>query len=115
MIKIVSIERPGDEDLMKAENEPEFGLHDSRKPDEHCPQALVPTIDIYSARVLFSLTQKMVEDAVDRRVSLLEKRIDERDREVMRAIRKIQTRFLLHQDPVKLPWWRKLFQRGSSM
>ena len=74
------------------------------------PRAVVPTVDLYSARVLFSLTQKMLEDTVDRRISLLEKRIEERDREVLRTIRKIQTRLLVQQSKAREPWWRRLFK-----
>lgn len=70
--------------------------------------AVVPTIDIYSARVLLTLTQRMVEEAVDRRVSLLEQNIEARDQEIMRAIRKMQARLVIRQGQVKLPWWRRL-------
>ncbi|MDD4239653.1 MAG: hypothetical protein PHT62_14055 [Desulfotomaculaceae bacterium] len=71
--------------------------------------AIVPTIDIYSAKVLLSLTQMMVEEAVDRRVSLLEKKIEDRDQEIMRAIRKMQAKLVIRQGKVQLPWWRRLF------
>jgi len=73
-------------------------------------QSLVPTIDIYSAKVLLALTQRMIEDTVDRRVSQLEKKIAERDQEVMRAIRKIQSRLATRQEKVQLPWWRKVLR-----
>jgi hypothetical protein len=78
-------------------------------------RALVPTVDIYTARVFFNFTQKIVEETVDRRVSLLEEKIMERDREVMRSIRKLQARLLMQQQnkaAAALPWWRKLFNRG---
>ncbi len=71
--------------------------------------AVVPTIDIYSAKVLLTLTQRMVEETVDRRVSQLEKNIKDRDQEIMRAIRKMQARMVIHQGKVQLPWWRRLF------
>jgi len=77
----------------------------------HYSQAIVPTIDIYTARFLFNVTQKMVEDAVDRRVSILERNIEARDQEIMRAIRKIQARMVTQQNKVKLPWWRRLFSQ----
>lgn len=73
--------------------------------------ALVPTIDLYKAKVLFNLTQKMVEDTVDRRVSLLEKRIKERDKEIMQSIRRIQSRIVMQNKTSKQPWWLRLFQR----
>lgn len=74
-------------------------------------QAIVPTIDVYTAKVLFSLTQKMIEDTVDKRVSALEKNIERRDQEVMRMIRRIQAQVVIQQNKPKslLPWWRKLF------
>ncbi|MGI6492312.1 MAG: hypothetical protein GX949_04670 [Peptococcaceae bacterium] len=71
-------------------------------------RALVPTIDIYSAKVLLALTQRMVEDTVDRRISQLEKKMADRDQEVMRAIRKIQGRLAVRQEKVRLPWWRRV-------
>lgn len=71
-------------------------------------RALVPTIDIYSAKVLLALTQRMIEDTVDRRMSQLEKRIADRDQELMRAIRKMQSRLAVRQEKVRLPWWRKV-------
>jgi len=72
-------------------------------------KAVVPTIDIYSAKVLLTLTQRMVEETVDRRVSLLEKHIEDRDQEIMRAIRKMQAKLVIRQGKVQLPWWRRLF------
>jgi hypothetical protein len=71
--------------------------------------AVVPTIDIYSAKVLLTLTQRMVEETVDRRVSLLEKKIEDRDQEIMRAIRKMQAKMVIQQGRGQLPWWRRLF------
>lgn len=71
--------------------------------------AVVPTIDLYSAKVLLTLTQRMVEETVDRRVSLLEKKIEERDQEITRAIRKIQARMVMRQAKMRQPWWRRLF------
>lgn len=100
------------EEIKDLEKQP--GYDGSREPQSPHGQAVVPTIDLYSARVLFSLTQKMVEDALDRRVSLLEKRIEERDREVLRTVRKIQTRMMIQQSQVKLPWWRRLFKRENA-
>jgi hypothetical protein len=73
-------------------------------------RAIVPTIDIYTAKTLFSLTQKMVEDTVDRRVSALEKNIEKRDQEVTPIIRNIQAQGVVQQNKSKLPWWRKLFK-----
>ncbi|MCL6635276.1 MAG: hypothetical protein K6T29_05845 [Peptococcaceae bacterium] len=77
-------------------------------------RAVVPTIDIYAARVLYNLTQRMVEDVVDRRISLLEKQIEERDKEVMRTIRRIQAKMVMEQNKVQLPWWRRLFSRRQT-
>lgn len=74
--------------------------------------AVVPTIDIYSAKVLLTLTQRMVEETVDRRVSQLEKNIQERDQEIMRAIRKMQAKMVIRQGNVQLPWWRRLFGKA---
>jgi hypothetical protein len=79
-----------------------------------CTNAIVPTIDIYSAKVLLTLTQKMVEETVDHRVSLLEKKIENRDQEIMRAIRKMQARMVLRQGNVQLPWWRRLFGQKQT-
>lgn len=78
--------------------------------DTHYSQAVVPTIDIYTAKVIFNLTQKMVEDTVDRRVSALEKKIEHRDHEVMRMIRRIQAQVVMQQNKHSLPWWKKLFK-----
>jgi hypothetical protein len=74
-----------------------------------CTNAVVPTIDIYSAKFFLTLTQKMVEETVDRRVSLLEKNIEVRDQEIMRAIRKMQAKMVIRQGRLQLPWWRRLF------
>jgi len=79
----------------------------------HYSQAVVPTIDIYTARFLFNVTQKMVEDAVDRRISILERNIEARDQEIMRTIRKIQARMITQQNKAKPPWWRRLFSQGK--
>jgi hypothetical protein len=79
-------------------------------------RALVPTVDIYTARVFFNFTQKIVEETVDRRVSLLEEKIKDRDQEIMRSIRKLQARLVMQQQnkaAAALPWWRKLFNRGG--
>ncbi|MCG9966683.1 hypothetical protein L9W92_01255 [Pelotomaculum terephthalicicum JT] len=73
-------------------------------------QAVVPTIDVYTAKVLFSLTQKMIEDTVDKRVSALEKNIERRDQEVMRTIRRIQAQVIVQQNKSPLPWWKKIFK-----
>ncbi len=88
-------------------------IPDEIEPGVPCSQAVVPTVDIYTARILFDITQKMVEQTVDRRVSLLEKRIIERDKDIMRAIRKIQARTMLTEKQVKIPWWHKLFKKGK--
>jgi hypothetical protein len=72
-------------------------------------RAVVPTIDIYSAKFLLSLTQRMIEEAVDRRVTVLEKNIEARVQEIMRAIRKMQANMIIRQGKVQLPWWRRLF------
>ncbi|OPY57017.1 MAG: hypothetical protein A4E55_01876 [Pelotomaculum sp. PtaU1.Bin035] len=81
--------------------------------DASYSQAIVPTIDIYTAKILFNLTQKMVEDAVDRRVSILEKHIKERDKELMRNIRKIQAQTVILKNKTQQPWWRRLFNQGK--
>ncbi len=75
--------------------------------------AIVPTIDIYTARVLFNLTQKIVEDTIDKRVSFLEEKIEERDMEIMRSIRRIQSRMAIRHGREKLSWWQKVFSRKS--
>ncbi|OPX82167.1 MAG: hypothetical protein A4E52_02086 [Pelotomaculum sp. PtaB.Bin013] len=79
-------------------------------------QAVVPTIDVYTAKVLFSLTQKMIEDTVDKRVSALEKNIERRDQEVMRTIRRIQAQVVIQQNKPKSPltWWKKLFKTRQA-
>jgi len=74
-------------------------------------KAVVPTIDIYSASVFLKISQKMFEDTLDKRISLLEKKLGERDREIMRAMRRIQARMLLQQHKVHIPWWQKLFKK----
>ncbi len=90
----------------------EENIPDSTEPAP-LSRAIVPTIDIYTARALFNLTQKIVEDTVDKRVSLLEKKIEERDVEIMRSIRRIQSRMAIRQGREKLSWWQRLFNRGS--
>lgn len=72
-------------------------------------KAVVPTVDIYSAKILLTLTQRMIEEAVDRRVTLLEEKIEARDQEIMRAIRKMQAKMVIRQGKEQLPWWRRLF------
>jgi len=74
-------------------------------------KAVVPTIDIYSASVFLKISQKMFEDTLNSRISLLEKKLGERDREIMRAMRRIQARMLLQQHKVHIPWWQKLFKK----
>ncbi len=76
-------------------------------------RAIVPTVDVYTARILFNFTQKIVEDTVDRRMSLLEKHLEERDKEIMRSIRRIQAQTAMRQSNIQKPWWRKLFKRGK--
>lgn len=93
--------------IVKQETTPD----DTQAQENLSTQAIVPTIDIYTAKFLFNITQKMVEDAVDRRVSILEKNIEGRDQEVMRIIRKIQARVMMQQNKPKLPWWRRLFSQ----
>ncbi|MCL6478152.1 MAG: hypothetical protein K6T65_07020 [Peptococcaceae bacterium] len=115
MIDLVCVDNPEEESKCFAV---ESGLETESGRSAEEPgttRAIVPTIDLYSARVLLTLTQKMVEDAVDRRVSQLEERIEQRDREIMRSIRKIQNRMLDQQKKAGLPWWRKLFQRSISL
>lgn len=110
MVCVCEIEKS--EEIKDLEKQP--GVDQFRELQSPLCQAVVPTIDLYSARVLFSLTQKMVEDALDKRVTLLEKRIEERDREVLRAMRKIQTRMMIQQSQVILPWWQRLFKRNNA-
>ncbi len=74
-------------------------------------KAVVPTIDIYSASVFLRISKKMFEDTLDSRISHLEKKLGERDREIMRAMRRIQARMLLQQNKVRVPWWQKLFKK----
>lgn len=112
---IVCIDKRNEAYLAKAGTEPGVQTEAGREPEEPCSQAIVPTIDIYTARVIYNLTQKMVEEVVDRRVSLLEKRIEERDKEVMRTIRKIQARMVMEQNKIQQPWWRRLFSRKNDM
>lgn len=76
-------------------------------------RAVVPTIDIYSASVFIKISQKMFEDTLDSRISLLEKKLSDRDREIMRSIRRIQSRMLLQQSKVRVPWWQKLFKKKN--
>ncbi len=80
-------------------------------------RALVPTVDIYTARMFFNFTRNIVEETVDRRVSLLEEKIKDRDQEIMRSIRKLQARLAMQQQnkaAAALPWWRKLFNRAGE-
>ncbi len=77
-------------------------------------KAVVPTIDIYSASVFLRISQKMFEDTLDSRISLLEKKLGERDRDIMRAMRRIQARMLLQQHKVHIPWWQKLFKKKNK-
>jgi len=100
MRELLSTQKPDEKDLTNVKQD-WYGPY---------PHAIVPTIDVYTAKVLFSLTKKMVEDTVDRRVSALEKNIENRDREIMRTIRKIQAQVVVQQNKTKLPWWRKLFK-----
>lgn len=78
-------------------------------------RALIPTVDIYTAKIFFNFTQKIVEEAVDRRVSRLEEKIKDRDKEIMRSIRKLQAGLVMQQQNkiAALPWWRKLFSRRA--
>lgn len=96
---LVCINKPDDSDRVK----------EAEIAETPCTNAVVPTIDIYSAKFLLTLTQRMVEEAVDRRVSLLEKNIEDRDQEIMRTIRKMQAKLVIRQGKVQLPWWRRLF------
>ncbi|NLI13586.1 hypothetical protein [Pelotomaculum propionicicum] len=80
-------------------------------PEEVSLKAVVPTIDIYAASVFLKISQKMFEDTLDSRISLLEKKLEERDREITRAMRRIQARMLLQQHKVHIPWWQKLFKK----
>lgn len=100
-------------DLIEVTATPETTSEGGQEAEAPASRAVVPTIDIYTARVLFNLTQKMVEETVDRRISLLEERIEDRDKEIMRTIRKMQARMIVHPGKIQVPWWRKLFQRGK--
>lgn len=91
---------------------PETTSDDDQPQENLSTQSIVPTMDIYTARFLFNITQKMVEDTVDRRISLMEKNIEARDQEVMRIIRKIQARLIMQQNKTKLPWWRRFFAQN---
>lgn len=108
---LVRINKPGEKDTANNLTEQVIISNADRQPEETRSKAVVPTIDIYSARVFLKISQKMFEDTLDSRISLLEKRIGERDREIMRSIRRIQSRMLLQQNKVQLPWWRKLFKK----
>lgn len=112
MGELVCINKSSEEDLLKESMERDIELDRDMEPEISEWRAVVPTIDIYRAKLLFNLTQKMVEDTVDRRVSLLEKQIEERDKEIMRAIRKIQSRTAI-KGTDRRPWWQRLFQRGK--
>jgi len=102
-------------ELIYARKQDENGLTgDNHSREGHYSQAVVPTIDVYAAKVLFGLTQKMIEDTVDRRVSALEKNIERRDLEVMRTIRRIQAQVVIQQQnkpKSPLTWWKKLFKK----
>lgn len=110
---LVCMNKLNETDLIKVTVVHEPASNSNRESEVPYSRAVVPTIDVYAARVLFTLTQKMVEDAVDRRVSLLEKNIEGRDKEIMRTIRKMQARMVVQQNKVQLPWWRRLFYRGK--
>ncbi|HQD76492.1 MAG: hypothetical protein RJR37_11420 [Peptococcaceae bacterium MAG4] len=105
---LVSIAKNDADILNKEENNEAAGAGASYS------RALVPTVDIYTARLFFNFTRNIVEETVDRRVSLLEEKIKDRDQELMRAIRKLQARLAMQQQnkAAALPWWRKLFNRG---
>ncbi|BAF58736.1 MAG: hypothetical protein HPY89_09620 [Pelotomaculum sp.] len=113
MGELVCISKPCEKDLPGEAVVPEAALDDGGEPEEPASRAVIPTIDIYTAKVLFDITQKMVENAVDRRVSLLEKRIEDRDREIMRTIRKIQARMATQENKAKASWWQRLLGRGK--
>ncbi len=113
MGNLVRINKPDAKDLEVNGTENLTVPESGPEPEVHEPNALVPTIDIYKAKVLFNLTQKIVEDTVDRRVSLLEKRIKERDKEIMQSIRRIQSRMVMQNQTRQQPWWLRLFQRGK--
>lgn len=83
---LVSIAKNDADILNKEENNEAAGAGASYS------RALVPTVDIYTARLFFNFTRNIVEETVDRRVSLLEEKIKDRDQELMRAIRKLQAR-----------------------
>lgn len=108
---LVCMNKRDETDLIKDTADHDTVSDSNRETGGPYSQAVVPTIDIYAAKVLFNLTQKMVETAVDRRVSLLEKSIEERDKEMMRTIRKMQARMVMQHNKVQLPWWRRLFNR----
>lgn len=114
MGEIVCIEKKNEAYAAEAAIEPEIQTGTGRGPEAPGSRAIVPTMDIYTARVIYNLTQRMVEEVVDRRVSLLEKRIEDRDREVMRTIRRMQARMVMEQNKVRQPWWRSLFARKND-
>lgn len=86
----------------------------AREQEELHSQAIVPTIDVYTAKIFFGLTKKMVEDTVDKRITALEKNIESRDQEVMRTIRRIQAQVTVQQTQISLPWWKKIFRKNKA-
>lgn len=110
---LVCINKANELDLTKAVAGGDNGTTGNLGQNAASTKAIVPTMDIYAARVFFNLTQRMVEAAVDRRVSLLERKIDERDQEIMRIIRKMQAKMAVQKNKIQLPWWQKLFYRGK--
>lgn len=82
------------------------------EPEVETCRAVVPTIDLYAAGVLLNFARLAVEEVFDRKLSQLEKKIAERDREVMQAIRRIQAR-LAAERKSSPKWWQKLFGRRS--
>lgn len=111
---LVCINKPQEKDLIKISKEDETTPRSDRESEVPYSRAVVPTVDIYAAKVLFDLMQKMVEDTVDRRISLLEKQIGERDKEIMRAIRKIQARMVMEKSKAPQTWWQRLFNRKND-
>ena len=83
------------------------------EPEVETYRAVVPTIDLYAAGVLLNFARLAVEEVFDRKLSQLEEKIAERDREVMQAIRRIQAR-LATEKKVSTKWWQKLFGRRST-
>jgi hypothetical protein len=113
MRNLVHINKPDTKNSEVNSTENHTVLKSAPEPEAPESNALVPTIDLYKAKVLFNLTQKMVENTVDRRISLLEKKIKKRDKEIMQSIRRIQSQMVMQRKTRQQPWWLRLFQRDK--